>query len=309
MLGRIAGAVRFKEPLSFHTSLRIGGPAEFFVMPHDLDDLRYAMAFAEQEALPVMLLGGGNNVLASDRGIQAVVLKLHGVFSRAEFQGCEAAVGAGMSLSGLIREAAAHDLGGLECLAGIPASVGGALATNAGTREGSIVDFCSAVYFLRPDGTLGEFRPLGGATSGQAFDGPPGSILVGCRLQLVRRPAEKIHKDIQQRLKQRHSAKPLALATAGYVWKDPLGDSAARLVAASGLRGKRVNGAEICAKSCNLIVNRGGASHNDVLALMALTQERVEAQFGITLRPEIRMLGFTAPAALEAEPLEAAGAR
>jgi UDP-N-acetylmuramate dehydrogenase len=310
MLGRIAGAVRFKEPLSFHTSLRIGGPAEFFIMPQDLDDVRYALAFAEQEGLPVILLGAGNDVLVSDRGVQAVVLKLQGAFSRAEFQGSEAAVGAGMSLSGLIRDAAAHDLGGIECLAGIPASIGGALATNAGTSEGSIIDFCSAVYFLHPDGTLGEFRPFARTISGQALDFPADSIFVGCRLQLVRRPADKIHKDIQQRLKQRHAAKPLALAAAGYVWKDPLDDSAARLVAASGLRGKRVNGAEICAKACNLIVNRGGASHGDILALMELTQERVETQFGITLRPEIRLLGLSAPAAFEAEPLaEPAGAR
>lgn len=307
MLGRIAGAVRFKEPLSFHTSLRIGGPAEFFIMPRDLDDLCYAMAFAEQEDLPVIVLGGGNNVLASDRGVQAVVLKLQGVFSRAQFQGSEAAVGAGMSLSGLIRDAAAQDLGGLECLAGIPASVGGALAANAGTREGSIIDFCSAVYFVHPDGTLGEFRPLAGA--GQAFDLPPGSILVGCRIQLVRRPAATIHKDIQQRVKQRHSAKPLAMATAGYIWKDPPAGSAARLVEAAGLRGKRVNGAEVCTKSGNLIVNRGGACHKDVLGLMEMTQERVAMQFGVTLRPEIRMLGFPAPVALEAGPLEPAAAR
>jgi len=307
MLGRIAGAVRFKEPLTFHTSLRIGGPADFFIMPRDLDDLCYAMAFAEQEDLPVFVLGGGNDVLVSDRGVQAVVLKLLGVFGRAEFQGTEVAVGAGMSLSGLIRDAAAQNLGGLECLAGIPASVGGALATNAGTREGSIIDFCSAVYFLHPDGTLGEFRPLAG--TGQAFDFPPGSIFVGCRLQLVRRPAATIYKDVQQRLKQRHAAKPLALATAGYIWKDPPGDSAARLIEAAGLRGKRVHDAEICTKSGNLIVNRGEASHDDVLALMEMTQERVETHFAITLRPEIRMLGFHAPSALEAEPLEPAGAR
>src|SRR2546426_6708158 len=89
MLARIAGAVRFKEPLSFHTSLRVGGPAEFFIIPQSIDDLRYALAFAEQEDLPVIVLGGGNNTLVSDRGLQAVVLKLQGVFSRAEFDGDE----------------------------------------------------------------------------------------------------------------------------------------------------------------------------------------------------------------------------
>jgi len=99
MLGRINGAVRFREPLSFHTSLRIGGPAEFFIMPQDLDDLRYALAFAEQEDLPLIVIGGGNNLLVSDRGLQAVVVKLQGILSRAEFSGDEVAVGAGMPLS------------------------------------------------------------------------------------------------------------------------------------------------------------------------------------------------------------------
>ena len=309
MLGRIIGTVRFKEPLSYHTSLRIGGPAEFFVEPQDLDDVRYAMAFAEQEQLPVIVIGGGNNILVSDRGIQAVVLKLHGILGRAEFHGEEVAAGGGVSLSALIREAAALDLGGLECLAGIPATIGGALATNAGTREGSIIDFCSSVYFLHPDGTLGEFRPLG-YTAGQTLDLPPGALVVGCRLRLVRRPAKEIHTDIRQRFKLMKASQPVALASAGYVWRNPPEALAERLVTAVGLRGKRVNGAEISAKSGNFIVNRGGATHRDVLALMDMTRERVKARFGITLRTEIRMLGFPASAsASETEPRDLAAAR
>src|SRR5262249_32188720 len=169
MLGRIAGAVRFREPLSFHTSLRIGGPAEFFIMPQDVDDIRYALAFAEQEDLPVTVIGGGNNVLASDHGVPGIVLRLGGLFSRAEVDGEEITAGGGVSLSALIREATARDLSGLECLAGVPASIGGALAANVKTREGSLAESCSAVYFLYPDGTLGEFRPMGHVAAGQTF--------------------------------------------------------------------------------------------------------------------------------------------
>jgi UDP-N-acetylmuramate dehydrogenase len=308
MLGRITGAVRFKEPLSFHTSLRIGGPAEFFVVPQDIDDVRHALAFAEQEDLPVIVIGGGNNLLVSDRGMQAVVLKLQGVLSRAEFQGEEAVVGAGVALSALIREAAAQSLGGLECLAGIPATIGGALATNAGTREGSIGDFCTTIYFVHPDGTLGEFRPTGGVLASGFFDLPPGAVLVGCRLRFVRCPQAKIQKDIQQRLKVKKSTQPFALASAGYVWKNPPSELAERLIAGAGLRGKRVNGAEISPKCGNFIVNRGGATAGDVLALMDMTRERVEAQFGVALKTEIRMLGF-ATSPLESGRLEMAGAR
>jgi UDP-N-acetylmuramate dehydrogenase len=307
VLGRIIGAVRFKEPLSFHTALRIGGPSDFFVVPQDLDDVRYAMAFAEHEQLPVIVIGGGNNVLASDRGIQAVVVKLNGILGRAEFNGEEVAAGGGMSLSALIREAAALGLGGLECLAGIPASVGGALATNAGTREGSIIDLCSRVYFLHPDGTLGEFRPFGYA-AGQKLDLPAGAIVVGARLRLVRRATKEIHADLRQRVKLRKTSQPVALASAGYIWKNPPGALVERLISAVGLRGKRLNGAEISVKCGNFIVNRGGATDRDVLALMEMTRERVAARFGVTLRTEIRMLGFPAAMA-EAEPLELAAAR
>jgi len=309
MLSRITGAVRFKEPLSIHTSLRIGGPAEVFIVPQSLDDVRYALAFAEQEDLPVVVLGGGNNTLVSDIGVQGVVLKLQGMFGRFQFDGEEVAVGSGVSLWELIREAAARDLGGLECLAGIPASIGGALASNAGTREGSIAEFCSGVYFLHPDGTTGEFRALGHGGPGQRFELPAGAILMGCRLRFVRRPAAKVQREIHDRLKARKSSQPSGLASAGYVWQDPPGSLAEQLIAAVGLRGKRVNAAEISSKGANFIVNRGGASHADILALMDMARERVAGQFGITLRPEIQMLGLPASRAFEtaARELVAAG--
>src|SRR5213592_2643097 len=142
----IRGEVRFKEPLGFHTSLRIGGPADIFVVPQDVDDIRHALLFAEREQLSVAVIGGGNNLVVRDRGVRGVVLRLEGCLGRAEFHGEEAIVGAGVSLSALIREAAALNLGGIECLVGIPATLGGALAMNAGTPDGWIGDFVSAVY-------------------------------------------------------------------------------------------------------------------------------------------------------------------
>jgi UDP-N-acetylmuramate dehydrogenase len=308
MLGRIAGAVRFKEPLSFHTSLRIGGPAEFFIVPQDLDDVRHALAFADQEDLPLIVIGGGNNMLVSDRGVMAVVLKLQGVLSRAEFHGDEVVVGGGVALGALIREAASRDLGGLEALAGIPATVGGALATTAGTREGSIFDFCSAVYFLYPDGTLGELRPTAGAGC-DAANAPRGAVFVGCRMQLRRRPHAQIQKDLHVRLKQRKASQPFALASAGYVWKNPATENADVLVARAGLRGRRINSAEISPKSGNFIVNRGGARAADVIGLMNVTRERVERQTGLVLETGLRMLGFESMFGVESEPLELVTAR
>jgi len=208
MLGEIRGEVRFKEPLSFHTSLRIGGSADIFIVPQDVEDIRLALSFAEREQLSLDVIGGGNNLLVSDRGVRGVVLKLEGCLGRAEFNGEEAVAGAGVSLSALIREAAALNLGGIECLVGVPATVGGAVAMNAGTHDGGIADFISAVYFLYPDGTLGEFKPGNGSYSYNVFTPPAKSVLIGARLQLHRRPFAEIQKDIKQRLKQKKSTQP-----------------------------------------------------------------------------------------------------
>jgi UDP-N-acetylmuramate dehydrogenase len=291
MLGEIRGEVRFKEPLSFHTSLRIGGPADIFIIPQDVEDIRLALSFAEREQLPVEVIGGGNNLLVSDRGFRGVVLKLEGCLGRAEFNGEEAVAGAGVSLSALIREAAAINLGGLECLVGIPATIGGAVAMNAGTEDGWIGDFVSAVYFLHPDGALGEFKPGAGSFSYRVFYAPPGAVLIGARLQFHRRPHAEIQREMKQRLKHKKIGQPLALASVGCVWKNPAGEPAARLIEKVGLRGKRLNGAEISAKHANFIVNRGGAMGVDIKALMDMTRERVKNHFGIVLEPEIRTLG------------------
>lgn len=291
MLGEIRGEVRFKEPLSFHTSLRLGGPADIFVVPQNVDDIRHALRFAERDQLPVTVIGGGNNLLVGDRGVRGVVLKLEGCLGRTEFQGEEAISGAGASLSGLIREAAMQNLGGIECLIGIPATVGGALAMNAGTVEGWVGDFVSAVYFLHPDGSLGEFKPGAGGFTHRTFHAPPGAVLIGCRLQLHRRPMGEIHRELKQRLKVKKATQPLALASAGCVWKSPAGEPVTRLIEKAGLRGKRVGGAEISAKNANFIVNRGGASAADVQALIDLTRERVQAHAGIALELEIRTIG------------------
>jgi UDP-N-acetylmuramate dehydrogenase len=291
MLGEIRGEVRFKEMLSFHTSLRIGGPADIFVVPQDIDDIRHALLFADRERLPVAVIGGGNNLLVTDRGIRGVVLRLEGCLGRAEFHGEEAIAGAGVGLSALIREAAALNLGGIECLVGIPATIGGALAMNAGTADGSIGDFVSAVYFLHPDGTIGECKPASGGFSYQQFHFPAGAVLCGARLQLHRKPYGEIQKEIKQRLKVKKQTQPLALASAGGVWKNPPGEVAAKLIEKVGLKGKRLNGAEISTKHANFIVNRGGAAASDIAALMDLTRERVAAQLGITLEPEIRVIG------------------
>jgi UDP-N-acetylmuramate dehydrogenase len=291
MLGEVRGTVRFKEPLSFYTSLRTGGSADIFVAPQDLDDVRHTLAFAHRQQLPVVVLGGGHKMLVHDGGIRAVVMKLEGCLARADFHGEEAMVGGGMGLPALVRQAAACELGGIEALVGIPATVGGAVATNAGTADGWIGDYLSAAYYLYPDGTFGECKPGTAPMPERRLDIPAGAVVVGCRLRFHRRSTRDIQREVKQRLKQKNIAQPLALASAGPIWKDPPGQSAMRLIEKAGLRAKRMGGAEISAKHANYIINRGGAKAVDVLELMELTRERVRAQFQITLDEDIRVLG------------------
>jgi UDP-N-acetylmuramate dehydrogenase len=291
MLGEIRGEVRFKEPLAFHTSLRCGGPADIFVLPQDVDDVRKALMYADKEKLPVVVLGGGNNVLVRDRGVRGIVIKLEGCLGRMEFHGDEVTIGCGAGLSTMIREAAALGLGGVECLVGIPATVGGALAMNSGSPDGAIGDFVSAVYFLHADGTIGELKPTTGTFAYRTFNFAPGSILLGARITLHRKPQKEIHAEIKARLKQKKSTQPLALASAGLVWRNPPFDQAGKLLEKAGCRGKRVGGAEISAKHANFIVNRGGATAADIVALMELAFERVFKHSGVKLQPEMRIIG------------------
>ena len=290
MLGEIRGEVRFKEPLAFHTSFRCGGPADIFVLPQDVDDVRKALIFADKEKLPVHVLGGGNNVLVKDRGIRGMVIKLEGCLGRMEFHGEEVTIGGGAGLSTMIREAAALGLGGLECLVGIPATIGGALAMNAGGPDGAIGDFVSAVYFLHADGTIGELKPAPGAFAYRALSFPTGAILLGARLGLHRKPQKEVLAEIKARLRQKKATQPLALAAAGMIWKTPGADQAGRLFEKAGLRGKRIGAAEISAKHANFVVNRGGATARDILALVDLAIERVSAT-GVPLHSELRVLG------------------
>ena len=291
MLGEIHGEVRFKEALSYHTSLRIGGPADIFIMPQTVDDIRHALGFAEREQLPVVVLGGGNSVIVLGGGVRGVVLKLDGCLNRAQFHGEEAVAGGGMALSSLIREAAAENLGGLECLAGIPASVGGALATNAGTPAGRIGDLVSAVSVLYPDGSLDEIKRDATAPTYSTYELPARAVVIGCRLHLHRRPLAKIQRDLQERLRVKKAEQPLALASAGFIWQNPPGQLASQLIEKVGLRGRRIGGAEISEKDTNFIVNRGWATVNDVLQLMLLTRDRVQRKFDVTLDPAVRVLG------------------
>ena len=289
MLGAIAGDVRFKEPLSVHTSLRLGGPADIFIAPENLDDIRHALAFARREQMPAAVIGAGLHTLATERGFRGVLLRLEGALRRVEFHGEEAVAGAGADVFALARAAATASLGGVAHLVGAAGTVGGALVLHGCGPGQPLASLVSAVYFVRPDGEIDEVKPGLHGLGDRGLEAP-GRILIGCRLRLVRQSAASINREIAHALRARPLLQTLSLPGA-VVWRDPPGQSAAVLIAQAGLQGKRVNGAEVCAKHPGVIVNRGAATAVDVLSLMQLTRERVFTHAGIRLEPSIRTLG------------------
>jgi UDP-N-acetylmuramate dehydrogenase len=290
MLGHIRGEVRFRESLAYHTTLRCGGPADLLVVPQDVDDLRWALGYAHRERLPVAVLGGGNSLVAGEEGFRGIAIKLDGGFTRMEFHGDQVTAGAGVDIAGLVREATARGLGGLECVAGIPGTVGGALATSAGSPESTLADRVVGLYYLAPDGTLADFRASAGFAY-RGFQPPPGSVYLAARLALVRQPQSQVRERVREWVQRRKTSLPRALASAGFVWNDPAGHSADRLIRAAGMKGKRVGNAEVSAKHTNFIVSRGPLTAADVLGLMDLTSERVYRTAGVRLEPRIRILG------------------
>jgi len=289
MLGSISGDIRFKEPLSVHTSLRLGGPADVFIVPENIDDIRHALCFAAREQMPVTVVGSGSHLLVTERGFRGVVLKLNGALRRVEFHGQEAVAGAGAEVFALVRAAAALSLGGLTHLVGTSGTVGGALIVHGANPGQALAAVVSTVYYVRGDGGLDEREPaLDGSTERPLAESD--RILVGCRLRLARRSPGLITREISQALRVRPLLQTLTFAAAA-VWKDPPGHRAGSLIAQAGLTGKRVNAAEICVKHPSVIVNRGAATAVDVLALMQLIRERVLDRTGVRLEPAIRTLG------------------
>lgn len=287
MLGSIRGGVRFREPLKIHTSLRLGGPADVFITPGSVDDIRHALSFADREQMPLAVIGAGTHLLVTERGFRGVVLKLEGALRRVEVHGEEMVAGAGADLFTAIREGAAANLGGLAHLVGSAGTVGGALAIP--TAEAPLSGIVSAVYFVRPDGELDELKP-GSHGYGDRPLGPPGHIMIGCRIRLERQSGAAMMGEVTRRLRRRPLPQTLTLA-GSVVWKDPPGDDAGRLIEQAGLGGKRVNGVEVLSRHPAVVVNRGGGTAVDVLALMQHVRERVQAHTGIRLEPAIRTLG------------------
>lgn len=290
--GRVDADVRRSEPLARHTSLRIGGPAALFVTAHDLAALTRTIAVLAEEGVPWVLLGRGTNILASDDGHPGCVICLGREFDRMEVDGTTLTAGAAAKLSGVVQAAMNAGLAGLDFLAGIPGTVGGAVRMDAGTRDEWIGSVLRDVVCLRPGQGLVRHDASEIAWGYRSTSLPEREVVLEASFSLAEGERALIAEAMQRRLARRRLRQPVGLASCGSVFRNPEGASAGRLVADCGLAGERVGGAQISELHANFIVNRGGATASDVCTLMARMHDGVLAASGHDLTPEVRLLGF-----------------
>ena len=287
----VVGPVRRDEPLARHTTYHIGGPAALLVECATVTDLSHATTILAEEDVEWTVLGKGSNVLASDTGYQGAILTLGRDFKRHSLEGDHLRSGAGVILAAAVQDAFKRGLSGLEFAVGIPGTVGGAIAMNAGSRDewiGSIVE--TVTLFVPGEGLLGVRGPeieWGYRHSGWAARG----IIVEAVLRVTKSDEVGIRRSMEASLRRRKRTQPLNMPSAGSVFVNPEGDSAGRLIEAAGLKGRRIGGAMVSEMHANFIVNTGGATAADVTRLIQLIQHTVKGAYGIELRPEIRFLG------------------
>jgi UDP-N-acetylmuramate dehydrogenase len=287
----MTGVVREREPMSRHTTYRIGGPAALFVECDTVADLASATRILAEENVEWTVLGKGSNILVSDSGYGGAVLVLGKGFKRHAIEGEELRTGAGVLLGAVVQDAFKVGLSGLEFAVGIPGTVGGALAMNAGSRDewiGSIVELVT--LFVPGQGLVGVRGPeiLWGY---RRTDLPSRGVIVEAVLRVTESDAVHMRRSMEASLKRRKRSQPLSMPSAGSVFVNPEGDSAGRLIESAGLKGARFGGAQISEVHANFIVNTGGATASDVVELIQTVRDAVKELHGIELRPEIRFLG------------------
>ena len=287
----IKGKVLIEEPLSDHAYFRIGGPAATMAFPAGLEDLKTLLKVAHDEAVPVLILGGGSNLLVLDGGVEGLVINLSRSVLDLSADGERIRCGAGVRTSRLLALSAKAGLTGFEGLTGVPGTVGGAIRGNAGTPLGTITDHLDWVRLLD---SSGEEQFLSRQELGIAYRRavlPLGAVVVEAAFTLQRGVSDEIRRTISRLLVRRNLTQPVEVRSAGCIFKNPSGDFAGRLVEQVGLKGLGRGGAQISDRHGNFIVNLGGATAADVLWLVERAMAEVKAEAGVALELEIQVVG------------------
>ena len=287
------------EPMSAHTTFKIGGPADILIRPRtDTDAVKVLNTLAIAE-LPVTVVGNGSDLLVSDRGIRGAVVLLRENFAQVEVDAAHTRVTAqaGALLRDVALAAAEAGLSGMEALWGIPATVGGACFMNAGAYDSQTSDVLESVtvYVPGPTGEKGRVRelPVGELAMGyrKSRIAEEGLVVLSATFKLVPDSPDAIRSLMDRYQAQREKKQPLDMPSAGSTFKRPEGHFAGKLIMDAGLRGASVGGAQVSEKHCGFVVNTGGATAADVCALIEHVQDEVRRQFGVALEPEVRRVG------------------
>lgn len=286
---KLKGTVKVDEPLNKHTTLRIGGPVKFFIEPKDAQDLKLLISFAKRYKIHLSVIGAGSNILAGDKRLRRIVVKLSSpFFKKITFRGGFVEAGSGLILSELISETAKRGLSGAEFLSGIPGTLGGALSMNAGAWGSQI---SRAVMRITVMDINGKIKSLAKEEIDFAYrkSSLGKFIILGATLKFFKKDKRKIRQDIERYRKQRNILQDSSFPNAGCVFRNPPGGYAGRLIDLCGLKGRSFGGACISSKHANFILNRNNARAGDILKLMELIKKEVKNNFKINLYPEIKI--------------------
>ncbi|HPJ66917.1 MAG TPA: UDP-N-acetylmuramate dehydrogenase [Desulfobacteraceae bacterium] len=290
----IAGEeILFDCPMSTYTTFGVGGQAEAICKVRDLKTLKKLIIFLNTEHIQYVTVGRGSNILVKDEGIDGVVIRLQGSLASMEVKDLINSIviaGGGLLLSELLVHCRDSGLGGIEFLAGIPGTVGGAVVMNAGAFGKEIGSFVREVHIITKTGDLKKIGPPHLEFYYRHFKVEKGAVIARVCLKLIRKEKKLVEKETCEFLKKRKGYQP-NYPSAGSVFRNPPNDFAGRLIENAGLKGKRIGGAMISDKHANFIVNAGGAKAKDILDLLHLAQKSVKEKTGIELEPEIEIIG------------------
>lgn len=287
---RVHGELRVGEPMSRHTSWRVGGPAQNFFRPADLDDLKAFLQDLDEDT-PVFWHGVGSNLLVRDGGLPGVVISAAPMLRELErLDRYRVRAGAGLACTQLARQCTRWGLGPSEFFAGIPGTVGGALAMNAGAHGGETWERVESVQTIDRRGEIHLRAPAEYSVGYRSVVGPPDEWFLAASLQFDPDWTPSTEA-MRQMLERRKRTQPLGLPSCGSVFRNPPGDHAARLIEAAGLKGYRIGGAEVSPKHANFIINVGDASAADIEALIDHVQHTVREVHGVELVHEVRIVG------------------
>ena len=284
------GRVACDEPLAPRTTFRIGGPALYFVDVPSREGLACLIDTVRAIPLPYIVLGGGSNVLFGDKGFPGVVIRLAGTFAAWQIEADTLVAGAGTPLALLVKQTAEQGFSGLESLAGIPGTLGGAIMGNAGTREGWVSDSLLRVDLLAGNDEI-LTRTRADISFGYRSSRLENFVILGGVFYLKKGQKNDIVTEINNRLSRRTATQPQGTGNAGSIFKNPPGDSAGRLIESVGLKGACCGGAVVSDKHANFIINTGHASASDVRTLISMIQKKVREMFNVRLESEIKIVG------------------